>query len=224
MTLAPFRRRKVQLLACCAALVAIAAAGLLAYTLTGDDSAGASVRKLRWYNVELSLPEDPDVWVTWGFFNDFPDSGGFPVVRIRPSPLADAVIINAQTGAVVSEQRQPQDRATVDAVLATLQIVSWDRQSAPWPYNSGPPDVPRERLGNLTFIRPDPASGILVEGVLDETPQGPVLGLQFFNQHSAVSMNTETGAIYPETTLVLPEDQQAFDRYLATIELVEDGQ
>jgi hypothetical protein len=205
-----------------AAVALLAVAGGAAYwTLArGGDSAEAEVQVVRWVNVTVAVPEGSGLWVTQGFWG--PESMP-PAIFIRSLDNGDSVIvIDAETGKVIADHIEPEDRATVDGVLGTLTVSPLDRSTAPWPYSGELPSLPRERKGNITFIPPDPASGISISIQTGDGTGSPSTFLHVTNGRSVFWINTATGdASYDEAVVMAPEDKDAFDRFLSAIEYVE---
>jgi len=214
------RRRAVYLLAVLGLLALAGGVALWAYD-RGDDSAQAQVQVVRWVNVTLAVPEDSGLTAVQDFWG--PDSTP-PAIFIRSLENGDSVIvIDAETGKVIEDLVQPKDRAAVDQLLQSLTVSPLDRSTAAWPYSGEPPKVPRERFVNITYIAPDPASGLQVslqvgDRVADGSPPEPSYGLGLQNGRSILSINAYTGETFPETTSILPEDKEAFDRFLSTVQ------
>jgi len=112
-----------------------------------------------------------------------------------------------------------------DAVLATISVCPFDRATAPWPYNGDPPVLPPKTLGKIRYLEPDPASGIQVLSSFScpQVMEGGHGGCSdFLNVHSARSemwIDAETGE--PWSLMVAEEDRDAFERYLASIQIQE---
>ena len=141
------------------------------------------------------------------------------------------VFIDATTGDLVFEDVRPQDREAFDAVLATLRFEGPDPPNI-WPYSGSPPEERRQQMGSITYIEPDPASGIKVGGILsDFGPQGGGTFLTISNSRSRITFDTDTGGIVApdeaatdldkaSTDSVDPMDRAAFGRFASTIELI----
>lgn len=196
------------------AVVLFAAAGGIAFWAYGqtDDGAEADAHVVRWGNVTISVPEGSDVIVAREFEGpelNPPDGGPVLVLFKRESFPESLLLIDAETGEVLQDIIQAADRAAIDEVLATLKVSEQDIVRAPWPYGETPPDVPRETWGRITFIPPDPASGITVRLLVNDP--GP-LSLNITNGRSTLSIDAETGTVIDETTLIVSNDKDAFDR------------
>src|SRR5207249_675451 len=82
-----------------------------------------------------------------------------------PATIApEQVMIDAFTGQLVSAG--PDDdpvfekREEIAPALNTVSICPFDPAAAPWPYTGAAPEGPRLTLGKLTFLQPDPSSGV----------------------------------------------------------------
>ncbi len=207
-----------------AAVALLAVAGGLTYwTLgRGGDSAEAGVEVVRWGNVTVSVPKESGVSAVQGFApaEIKPPDGGQVLILVKgESRLA----IDADTGQVIQDTTEDADRAAIDAVLATLEVSEQDIATAPWPYSDMPPVMPRERLGNITYVPPDPASGIVISTVLADyfDERGSIEFIRIANAQSSMSVNTKTGLVGASgLDHVSAEDKEAFQRFLSEIELV----
>lgn len=209
--------RALYTLAALALLAAVGGGAFLAYR--GDDSAGAQGQVIRWVNVTVEVPEDSGLVVTQGFWGP---EGAPPAMFIRSKERGDSVlVIDAETGAVIEDRVEQADRAAVDGVFQTLAVSPLDRSTAPWPYNGEPPSGKPERLGNITYIRPDPAAGISISLQFNQVPAGSASSsLHVSNGRSALGINVATGQVYWDTAFVAPKDKEAVDRFLASVQYV----
>lgn len=133
------------------------------------------------------------------------------------------VELDAATGVVVQESISSADRAVIETVLATLKVSEQDVATAPWPYSDKPPVVPRERIGNITYVPPDPASGFKVrQGIGDTfTSRGSIQFIRIANAQSSMIIDAGTGLVDASgLDHVAAEDKEAFQRFLSEIELV----
>jgi hypothetical protein len=203
-----------------AAVALLAVAGGLSYwTLgRGDDSAEAEVQVVRWGNVTVQVSEETGVVAA----GDYALTGARQPVLVlkRGDSFVD---VDAETGQVVQEQVAEGDRAAMQEVLATLEVSEQDIATAPWPYSDMPPVMPRERLGNITYVPPDPASGFKVsEGIGDTfTSRGSIQFIRIANARSSMIIDAGTGLVDASgLDHVAAEDKEAFQRFLSEVELV----
>jgi len=172
----------------------------------------------RWGDVTIVTPEGSGVHV-----------GGIlgpqaqPVMAIfSETDTSERILIDAFSGQLVSAG--PDDdpvfekQKEIGAALATVSICPIDPSTAPWPYTGPSPNGPRRTLGKISFLRPDPASGVQWTFEIDD-PGGMFLLLQ--TARSEVAIDAETGAVSQETARIHADDKVAFDRYIATIQIVE---
>src|SRR5439155_1705406 len=102
-------------------------------------------------------------------------------------------VLVATTGGEDEVTFQPQ------AALATVSICPIDPSTAPWPYAGPSPNGPRRTLGKISFLQPDPASGVQWTFEIDD-PGGMFLLLQ--TARSEVAIDAETGAVSQETARI----------------------
>ena len=201
-----------------AAVALLAVAGGLTYwTLgRGGDSAEAEVKVVRWGNLTVQLSEETGVVPvrTYALTAD-----GQPVLVLKRGD--SFVMLDAETGVVVQENVADADRDGIQETLVTLEVSEQDGTTAPWPYSGDPPAMARERLGNITYIPPDPASGITVFPQFGGGPGGSGVALVVTNGRSTIGIDAETNVLFEETSDVLPEDKEMFDRFLSAVEYVE---
>jgi hypothetical protein len=195
----------------------------------------------RWGDVTVTVPDDPTVFVNPEDVSAEakpPDGGlGLRMGRIDLS-TSDAVwsfLVDAENGAVIFEEGTGAHEAEIQQVKATIAVCPFDASTAPWPYNGEPPtDVSREGWAGLTFLRPDPASGISVSFGIGSggqyetaTPaecEGPGQAIQVRNGRSSmgIRVDSKTGVLCKNLTNVRPEDVEAFERYLAEVKVCGD--
>jgi len=174
-----------------ASVVVLAALGGAAFwAYTARNEAGAETQRVRWGSVSIELPVPSSVddlravqeWYSPGMYSpDFsPDAStpSVPALRLSKGQGSDAswVVIDANTGEILYEQVRPEDRAAFDAALDTMQVPKTGvpaEAGAPWPYGTVLPATPRQSWGNMTYVEPDPTSGIVVRhGLGDSGPRG----------------------------------------------------
>ena len=209
------------------AVLLLAVAGGAAYwTLARDDDpAEAGVQVVRWFDASVAIPEGSGLAAVQRYWQD-----DRPVLIIGPShDIGLGVAIDAVTGEFVADHRDRaslSERALMDQALRSVSVSALDRSTAPWPYNGKPPGTVPEAWGmtswgKVTFIPPDPASGIRVVFQEGDGTDGPSKDLGFTNGQSTLAIKADTGTVYAETTTIRPGDQEAFDRLLSTVRLVE---
>ncbi|KPK45678.1 MAG: hypothetical protein AMJ77_07025 [Dehalococcoidia bacterium SM23_28_2] len=221
-----------------AAVVVMAALGGAAFWgYTVFNQAGAEGIRYRWVNVSIEQPpyEDVDDIVVNRheglpeIYSPSPDTM-VPGLRIFKQVVVgdhiegSDVYVDATTGEVVHQDVRPEDREEFDAVLATLRFEGSDPPDI-WPYSGTPPSGPPQRVGNITYIKPDPASGIAFTYVLSDGPQGSAISLIISNGWSKRYVDAQTGEVIVEDServldQVDERDREAFDRLTSSIELV----
>ncbi|MCH7999159.1 MAG: hypothetical protein IIA91_06740 [Chloroflexi bacterium] len=197
-----------------AAVALLAVAGGLTYgTLgRGSDSAEAEVRVVRWLNVTVAIPEGSGLIPIQSYWQD-----DRPVLRVAPSyDTSLGVAIDAMTGEVILERVPPELRTVLDQMLQNITVATLDRSTGPWPYSGEPPNVPREKWGNITFVPPDHAAGFRILLMEADSPD-PSTNLYISNGRSYLIINVETGAVEKG---IAAEDDKAFARFLTTVEYV----
>lgn len=216
-------------LAVLAAVVMAALGGAAFWGYAALNQTGAEGVRYRWASVSIEVPRPTspaDIAVSRheGLPDTYSPSPGtrVPGLRIFKDVVvgdhieSSNVYVDATTGQVVHKDVLPQHRAEFDAVLATLRLEGPDPPDI-WPYSGEPPDGPRQRLGDLAFVEPDPASGIKVGGMLSDGPQGSAITMIISNGRSKRYIDAETGQVIVEDSeRVLDQiderDREAFDR------------
>ena len=217
-------------------------AGVWAYTALNE--AGADAQRVRWVNVTITIAADSDVY--YARLPSAPQgmARGLmgPMLELGTRGAGSLVIVDATTGKVVHDDVLPAERAAFDAVLATLEVTTTDvaaEPGGPWPYGSELPDTPRPRWGNISWVDPDPASGISVQPMMGDSiepqPPGSHLAISVSNGRSHIGIDG-AGAVFTtgagELTLaefiqadastlegIHPDDREAFQRFAQAVEL-----
>jgi len=180
-------------------------------------SSAPGTKTWRWGDVTIVTPEGNEV-----------HAGGHlgpeaqPVMAVfSEEDTSEQILIDAFTGQLVSAG--PDDdpifekQAEIADALATLSVCPFDTRTALWPYTGTAPEAPRLSWGKLSFLQPDPASGLQWGFEVDD-PGGKFLLLE--TARSEVAIDAETGALAEETARIHPDDKEALERYIATIERV----
>jgi hypothetical protein len=216
-----------------AAVGGIALGAYAALNEGGPEGDGDGVR-VRWVNVSIERPPDEVGGMAVIRNEGMPDAYSprpgtrVPVIELfkrdPQSTDASVVFIDATTGEVVFEQVRPEDGEAFDAVLATLRFEGSDPPDA-WPCSGSPPEERRREMGSITYIEPEPASGIAVGGgISDFGPQGSMTFLYISNGRSFRQLNADTGEIViggkGPVDYVDPIDREVFDRFTSAIELI----
>ena len=148
-----------------------------------------------------------------------PPNGGpaIEIIRHVEGLNTSNALVDAETGAILSEDIRPEDRATMDEVLRTVTVETLDRSNASWPYNNGdPPTVlAKNGSGDFGFIQPEPSTGFHVwEGL--STPGGPFIRLESVSSAAHVSLDRD-GNLKVEISAGTEEDRPILDRWLAEV-------
>lgn len=219
------------------ALAAIGGAAFWGYTAANQAEVEAEGVRYRWASVSIIVParagpSDIAVVRHEGLPDIYSPSPGtrVPALRIFKKVVvgdhieSSNVYVDATTGQVVHEDVRPEHRPEFDAVLATLRLEGPEPPDV-WPYSGTPPDGPRQRMGSLLFLEPDPASGIKVGGMLSDGPQGSAISLIISNGRSSRHIDADTGQVIVASGEVLLDqvderDREAFDRLTSSLELI----
>jgi len=140
------------------------------------------------------------------------------------------MFVDGLTGLVVeaSARVASQDKHAFHEFYSTVRLTHGDgttlggklsSKPGAWPYTGQPADTVRRQWGRITYIAPDPASGlaVVVTGI-NERPTGGVNTLQLTNGRSHMTINADTGVVFEADTYVAPFDQLAFDNFHSHIE------
>ncbi len=176
----------------------------------------------RWVNVTVVAPEGSDVTIGRGTVpTDVRPEGGpglGPVIQHGGDPAkASYVIIDAVTGDVLQDRVASEDRAAIDEVLRTLAVSPFDAAVKSWPYQGElPAEAQRQRSGGISYVVPDPASGVEVGGGIAD-PTGSFIRISNGRSTMLISLDTQTGALSPQAVAMSPQDEAPFDRYLSSV-------
>ena len=201
-------------------LAVVAVSAWFGWSLFGPDITSGSQSRLRFVNVSIAQPPPPIDHSGLIAYAQFlpPESsqkpGGGPVIVLSAPALKQNIMIDARTGEVLNDTIGAQYRGQADAVIASIRV-----ESAPaevWPIADVSPAGTPMTHGSISFIQPDPASGIFVSPALGWGPPGvggPFLFVH--NGRSRMTVHGETGEISEDR--ILPEDREAFERFAASV-------
>ena len=207
------------------AVVVVAALGGAAFgAYTALNGAEAEDQQVRWANVTVTIPPNSDIH--YGRLTSAPQAAAQgitgPVLLLTTGGDRSLVIIDAETGEVVHDDVLAAERGAFDAVLATVDVAEAEvaaEAAAPWPYGTALPSTPRRMEGRISYLEPDPASGIVAGPIYRYSQDGPSVVLRFYNTRSVRFVDAETGE-FIEDLAMHPDDREAFDRLLAEIRVV----
>lgn len=203
--------------------------GIGRMTAGGQDTTG--YEKVRWLNVEVAAPS-PDS--SLAVRRDVPFSDEHPRYLIRisqvdvqpPKPGDEEawiaahreITIDAETGQVISDALARLNSEAA-ALLDTVRVVS--EPPHVWPYSDGerPAGVP-ERWGNLSYIQPPSAAGIVISVEFNDC-DGPCPSktITLSNGWSQLSVDAASGEVVSWEG-VRAEDRPAFERFVGSTTLV----
>jgi hypothetical protein len=200
----------------------------------GDTQGQGDVVRYRWGNVSIEVPTGGGVevvryWDAPGMYSSPGQGLGIyiPVIKlvIRAGDEVSGLMVDANTGEVAHEDVRPEHRAAFDAILKTVRLEGPQLPEAAWPYGETAPQGPRVPWGNITFLMPDPASGIVV---YFETGDGVGEGGQLIvirSVRSRRAIDAATGQIFVDSEgqahdFVDDRDREAFDRFTSEISVV----
>jgi len=191
-------------------LLALSFRALLSSGAGGTDTAGL----VRWGDLVIRVPENSMVTVSRESLpkEEYPPDGGL-VVYLEKSP--SRLIVSAETGYVLYDAIKEEDRAAFDEITATITVGAPRQGSLGWPYATDAPPEPRGTYGGLTYAEPDLSSGIQLHKMSG-------YGLEYLrvsNGRSTLFINARTGAVLEQDTVILADDQAAFERFVATVDL-----
>ena len=98
-----------------------------------------------------------------------------------------------------------------------MTVTLLDTETLPWPYISQPPNVSPVKIGNITYIPPDPAAGIRITGG-DADPGGHFIEVN--TGRSLVFIYVDSGGVVWEPDFLVPEDKEVLERFLGTVQYV----
>ena len=170
------------------AFAAIGVAGWFGWSVFGPESTEGTERELTYRNVSITLPSE--------------DSG-----------RSGYIVIDAATGEVLVDTIGGDLRDKADDVIASIRQDEDD--AGVWPLADVPPPDTRTKFGNMSYIEPDPSSGIFVAPQEWDGDNSSGVALFFHNGESRMLIDGNSGKV--EVDLVLPRDREAFDRVAAAV-------
>lgn len=171
----------------------------------------------RWGDLTIMIPEGV---LAYGDL----DETGVPVLVIFPQEINQSyrTVIDATTGTVVAVVNdagglRPKE-AEIQAALESVSICPLDAAAAPWPYAGEPPDGPRQTVGKLSYLEPDPATGIQVFGGGQCNGECRTF-IRVSSVRSSVYVDAGNGQVIGPAKIA-PEEKEAFERYLASVQVI----
>lgn len=197
-------------------LVEVPAASPEAPTTCPQPSPPAGGELWRWGDVTVATVETTEIQIIRDRWSD--GQTGYPAISVFTSrEFESGVHLHAFTGLLLSDDSRVEDRALLQPVLATISVCPFEPTSAPWPYTGEPPSSPRSTWGKISFLQPDPAAGVKA-GRAHGDPGGDFVTVQ--SARSTMGINADTGEALWELATIDPIDKEAFERYVASVELV----
>lgn len=178
----------------------------------------------RWVNVTLVLPEGSPVTIGRGTIPEGLKGAGGPgmgptIDHGGVAELASYVVIDAVTGEILQDRVSAEDRAAIDEVLKTIAVNRFDEADKGWPYQDALPAASERQVwGGMSYVIPDPASGVTVGGGIND-PGGPFIEISNGRSKIGITLDAETGELSPYPIALSPQDEAPFDRYLAAIQI-----
>lgn len=174
----------------------------------------------RWVNVTVFVPEGSPVTVGRGTIPDgLKGAGGpgmGPTIDHGDPAAASYVIIDAVTGEILQDHVSPEDREAIDDVLKTLAVTPFDEAEKGWPYADTVSAGERRAEFGMSYVVPDPASGITVgAGIAD--PCCPFIEVSNGRSTVFVLRDEETNTLSREPVAVSAQDESPFERFLSAV-------
>ena len=177
----------------------------------------------RWGDVTVTIPKGNGVRV----MGDIHD--GRPVLVIFPEADSDEwTVIDAATGVLgpirPDDDPQREKEAEIQQAVATVEVCAFDPAKAQWPYNGEPATPERDTSAGLSYLVPDPGTGIQITYATTRcSGDCPGSGESIVAETSRSQMGVvlRGGEIVASTSEIDPVDQEAFSRYLQTIQVVD---
>ena len=195
------------------ALGAIGAAAWFGWSAFGPESTEGGGRELTYRNVSINLPpEDSGLRARADYApsESIEKPGGGPVIVVTDDSEARSgyMVIDANTGEVLLDTIGGDLRDEADDVIASIRQDA--KPASVWPLADVAPPGQRTQFETISYIEPDPSSGIFVVLV-----EGNGEGLFIHNGTSRMTFHWSIGT--SDMSLVLPEDMEAFERLARTI-------
>jgi hypothetical protein len=180
----------------------------------------ADVTLWRWGNVTILVPNDSGIYPLRNIAGpvEHPPDGGPVINLIRGDD--SGLTIDAVTGEVLWASVVDSDQKAFDAIVGTIDAGgSMDVDSLPWPYDAKEPEFSKVEREGLRFWDPDPASGLTVSYQVGDSVSGGSESFIIESVKSRRAVDAHTGKVVEGYGQVAPEDQEAFDRWIASVEL-----
>lgn len=200
-------------------------------TPTPTPNGETGVQRLRWGNVTIDSPDRESGISVVRLVEPLVGSDDMPawkqtiVITRSGGDWLSRIDIDAETGEVIIDMAEEEDRAALEAVVKTIRVEPFQTDVAGWPYNGSPPKD-RVTWGKMTFPQPDPLSGMIVELGSGDSPEGSSTFITINNGQSQRMYDADTGdeilPVHPTdgpTDLVQEEDRAAFDVFGAAIQM-----
>jgi hypothetical protein len=178
--------------------------------------AEAGVRNYRWGAITLSVSDESGVRVARDVVPAElnPPSGG-PIIVLSLGHERSRLVLDALTGQVIDDFVKAEDRPVFDAILATAAVNAALTRPTGWPYEGDPPLGERESWYGITYLAPDPSSGLVVFRV---EAYGADPSLLLTDGSSKMRVNARTGEIDERGTSITEEERAAFNEFYLRLE------
>ncbi len=204
-------------------IAGIVAGGVAGYALFGPGPLGVTGNQtgpsdeLRYLNVAVKRPsEESGLRMSATMLPPqsaaLPGGGPAIVVTDYGTSPPSGIVIDARTGEVVANTLSPEKAEAGQAIIESIRIVSGP--AAVWPVADVAPSQGREQWGNISYIPPDPASGILVAEKQEDGAGFATKVVAFWNGVSSVAV-LDTGEVVRQYAAA--EDEAAFERLLSEV-------
>lgn len=179
---------------------------------------GPGVMLWRWTNVLIAIPEDDAVYA----LAESTPSGGHGIRVVRDRRVAGELshaLIDAETGAIILSEILDEDRAIMEAILATIKVSPLDPATAPWPYDGLSPSADqRDFAAGFSFLSPAPETGWHpYSGIGD--PCCEFIGMTNGRSTVVVSLHPRTGELVVDFPWISEEDRPAIERWLESVQV-----
>jgi hypothetical protein len=145
-----------------------------------------------------------------------------PALRVSPEQDPDhGLSIDAVTGRVTTlpdDDQLEQSETSLESVIPTVRICPLDAASAPWPHTGEPTGLTRETYRKISYAEPSASAGVQAwAGAGGNGHETYFIVVR--TARSLMYVDADTG-LRMEPPLIVPEEQGAFDRFLASVQLV----
>jgi hypothetical protein len=217
----PLLKARMKTVFIALAAAAAAAAAWFGWFQFGPGSTSGSEPRMQYSGISIEQPSEESGLLAVADYAP-PESsqkpGGGPIILV--SDVEDDtgyLVIDAVTGEVIVDEIGPRRRKAADDLIASVRLETTGE--AVWPLADVAPPSNRMTHGNISYVEPDPSSGIFV--LRQEGDGIGVSGVALFIHNGRSRMLVDGATRTIDDSRVLEADREAFERFAETVEVAE---